>query len=54
MLNYSRPEFDERRRAIVRRAQALVLRRFTWDHVAERIEGALRGAVAVAPRAPAI
>jgi hypothetical protein len=45
VLNYSRSEHEARRLAIVHRAQALVLRKFTWTHVAERVGTTLRGAV---------
>ena len=46
MLNYTqRPEYEAKRLAIVRRAQVLALHKFTWDHVATRVEGALRAAM---------
>ena len=46
VANFSRPEHEARRLAIVRRAQALALRKFSWEHVADRVEGALRAAAA--------
>ena len=36
------PEFEARRRRIVGRAQRLSLRKFTWAHVAARVDAALR------------
>lgn len=52
VTNYTqKPEYEERRRAILRRAQSLALRKFTWAHVAARVASALReslGASAVA------
>ena len=38
VTNYtSRPEYEARRAAIVRNAQALARRKFSWSHVAERV-----------------
>lgn len=46
VLNYTtRPEFEQKRLAIVRRAQAMALRKFTWAHVTETVERALRDAI---------
>lgn len=45
VLNYTtRPEFEQKRLAIVRRAQAMALRKFTWAHVADTLERALHDA----------
>lgn len=45
-VNYTqRPEYDERRLAILRRAQAFALKKFSWAHVAEKVEGTLLQAV---------
>lgn len=42
VTNYTmRPEYEARRQAIVRRAQALAFKKFTWAHVAGRLEDAL-------------
>ena len=35
------PVYEAKRLAIVRRAQALVRKKFTWQHVAERVAAAL-------------
>ena len=52
VTNYTMlPEYEERRRAIVRRAQALALRKFTWAHVATRVTVALREAMGALPTA---
>ena len=43
VTNYTtRPEYEERRAAIVRRAQALARRRFAWEQVAARMDRVLR------------
>ena len=39
------PAYEARRLAIVRRAQELALRKFSWAHVAERVERVLREAM---------
>ena len=45
VLNYTtRPELEQKRLAIVRRAQAMALRKFTWAHVADTLERALHDA----------
>ena len=42
VTNYTtRPEYEERRAAIVRRAQALARRRFAWEQVAARMDRVL-------------
>ena len=38
----TRPEYEEKRAAIVRRAQALARRRFAWEQVAARVDRVLR------------
>ena len=43
-INFTKPEHEARRMAIVRRAQLLAFRKFSWHHVGERVEGALRAA----------
>ena len=43
VANYTtRPEYEEKRAAIVRRAQALARRRFAWEQVAARMDRVLR------------
>ena len=43
VTNYTtRPEYEARRMAIVRRAQALARRRFAWEQVAARVDRVLR------------
>ena len=50
VLNYTtRPDYEQRRLAIVRRAQAMALRKFTWDHVAEAVERAIHEAMRASP-----
>jgi hypothetical protein len=46
VINYTQiQEYEPRRMAIVRRAQALATRRFTWAHVAERLDNAIHAAI---------
>ena len=42
VLNLTRVDFEPRRRAIVARAQELAFRRFSWAHIAARVEAVLR------------
>ena len=43
VTNYTtRPEYEARRMATVRRAQALARRRFAWEQVAARMDRVLR------------
>jgi len=46
VTNYTtRPEYEDRRRAMLRHAQELAFRRFSWHHVARRVEAVLRKGV---------
>jgi hypothetical protein len=46
VINYtSLPEYEERRLAIVQRAQELAFRKFSWMHVAKKVETVLRRTV---------
>ena len=46
VTNYTtRPEYEARRLLIVKRAQELAVRKFSWDHVAERVDKVLRDAI---------
>ena len=46
VVNYtSLPEYEERRLAIVQRAQELAFRKFSWMHVAKKVETVLRRTV---------
>ena len=46
VTNYStRPEYEAKRMAMVQRAQAIALKKYTWLHVAERVEDAIREAM---------
>jgi len=47
VANYTTlPEYEERRLAIVQRAQELAMKKFSWLHVAQRVEHVLRKAAA--------
>jgi len=46
VTNFSSPEYEARRLEIVRHAQELALRKFSWLHVAKRVDSVLRKAVA--------